>query len=108
MDDEKKPITATRLMNEMNWKQMDMFLEQYKKENPEKYERAQKKGEEIMSFDYERPYDYVNEREMKEFGSKIYRDVNYLGMKEEELSKYELDCLKKFLNTDDLSELFNE
>ena len=107
MEEEKKVIISnTEKINEMHWAQMDMFLEEYKKNNPEKYHAAQKKGEEIMSFDYTNPYEYVKLRDMKDYGSKVLKDIQYNGWKEQDIDEYDLKCLKIYLGKDDVSSVF--
>ena len=104
--EEKK--TTTQLMNEAYWQQMDILIAEYKRQNPEKYLLAQKKGEEIMKFDYNNPDQYVEIRELREYGEKLYRDVTYNGIKEHELSDYEIKCIKFYLGKDDISAIFIE
>lgn len=101
-------ISNTELMNELYWKNMDIILEKYKKENPDAYNASQKKGEELMNFDYNNPYQYVNNTERKEFGKKVYIDVSYNGLLEKDLSEYDKECLRFYLGKDDISCLFDE
>ena len=51
-DNEEKK-SATQTMNDMYWKQMDMILSEYKKQNPESFELAQKKGYCIVQLIFE-------------------------------------------------------
>jgi len=102
--EEKKSIT--REMNEMYWKNMDMILDAYKKENHEAYLLAQKKGEELMAFDYNDPHKFVEENENKEYGKKIHRDIVYNGLSREDLDEHDKKCLKIYLGKDDIDYLF--
>lgn len=104
--DEKK--TTTQLMNEAYWKQMDILIDEYKRQNPEKYLLAQKKGEEIMRFDYSNPEQYIEFRELKEYGEKLYRDVTYNGIRKDLLSDYEIKSIKFYLGKDDISYIFSD
>lgn len=103
---EKKSVT--REMNEMYWKNMDVILDGYKKENQEAFLLAQKKGEEIMSFDYNNPEKYIEETESKEYGNKIYRDIIYNGLEEKDLDEYDKKCLRIFLGKDDIAYIFEQ
>jgi hypothetical protein len=103
-NEEKKSVT--REMNEMYWKNMDVILDKYKKENYHTYLLAQKKGEEIMSFDYNNPEKYLDEVESKEYGKKIIRDITYNGLEENDLDEYDKKCLKIYLGKDDIAYLF--
>jgi hypothetical protein len=102
--EDKKSVT--REMNEMYWKNMDMILDIYKKENHEAYLLAQKKGEELMSFDYNNPHKYLEEVESKEYGKKIHRDIVYNGLSRQDLDEYDTKCLKIYLGKDDVEYLF--
>lgn len=104
--EEKKSVT--REMNEMYWKNMDVILDGYKKENQEAFLLAQKKGEEIMSFDYNNPEKYIEETESKEYGKKIYRDITYNGLEEKDLDEYDKKCLRIFLGKDDITYIFDQ
>jgi hypothetical protein len=103
-----KMISNTKMMNDLYWKNMDMILERYKKENPDAYEVSQKKGEELMNFDYNNPYQYIKNKERQEFGKKVYTDITYNGLLEKDLSDYDKDCLRFYLGKDDISSLFDE
>lgn len=105
-DNEEKK-SATQTMNDMYWKQMDMILSEYKKQNPESFELAQKKGEEIMSFDYKNPEEFVKKRDMKEYGKKVYKDVTYNGLTKEELSEYDLESLEEYVKHENISFSFD-
>jgi len=107
MESKEESKSITQQMNEMYWEQMDSMLDIYKKANPEKFALAQKKGEEIMSFDYNNPQQYIKNREMIEYGKKIYRDVTYNGFGREDLSEYEIECLKMYLGKQDLDDVFS-
>ena len=104
--EEKK--SNTQIMNDIYWKQMDALIAEYIRQNPEKYMLAQKKGEEIMKFDYNNPDQYVELREIRDYGEKLCRDVTYNGIKENELSDYEIKCIKFYLGKDDISSIFIE
>jgi len=101
---EKKSVA--REMNEMYWKNMDVILDGYKKENQEAFLLAQKKGEEIMSFDYNNPEKYIEQTENNEYGKKIYRDIIYNGLEEKDLDEYDKKCLRIFLGKDDIAYIF--
>ena len=101
---EKKSVA--REMNEMSWKNMDVILDGYKKENQEAFLLAQKKGEEIMSFDYNNPEKYIEQTENNEYGKKIYRDIIYNGLEEKDLDEYDKKCLRIFLGKDDIAYIF--
>lgn len=105
---ETENMSLTDKMNEMYWKKMDDILDMYKKTNPKKYELAQKKGEEIMSFDYNNPKEFTENRDMIEYGKKVYVDVTFNGLTEDSLSEYDIKSLKCFLGKDDISDLFIE
>lgn len=105
-NEEKK--SATQIMNEMYWKQMDNMLEVYKQQNPEKFELAQKKGEEIMSFDYKNPEEFVKKRDMREYGKKVYKDVIYNCLSKEELTTYDLECLEEYTRYESISFSFDD
>lgn len=107
MERKEESKSMTQQMNDMYWDQMDVMLDIYKKANPEKFALAQKKGEEIMTFDYKNPQEYIKTREMKEYGQKLYRDITYNGLGKEDLSEYEIECLKMHLGQQDLDELFS-
>lgn len=98
--------SVAREMNDMYWKNMDMILEAYKKENYEAYLLAQKKGEELMSFDYNNPHKHIEDIECKEYGKKIHRDIVYNGLENKDLDEYDRKCLKIFLGKDDIEYLF--
>ena len=89
---QERMVSNTEKMNEMYWKNMDMILEKYKKENPDAYNASQKKGEELMNFDYNNPYAYVNDKEKKEYGKKVCNDITYNGLLEKDLSEYDKEC----------------
>lgn len=104
LNEEKK--SATREMNDMYWKNMDTIIDAYKKENYEAYLLAQKKGEELMTFDYNNPHKYIEDIESKEYGKKIHRDIVYNGLENKDLDEYDRKCLKIFLGKDDIEYLF--
>ena len=104
--EEKK--SATQIMNEMYWKQMDTILSVYKQQNPESFELAQKKGEEIMSFDYKNPEEFVKKRDMREYGKKVYQDVVYNGLLKDDLAKYDLECLEEYTRHENISFSFED
>ena len=105
---DQRMVSNTAKMNELYWKNMDMILEKYKKENPDAYNASQKKGEELMNFDYNNPYAYVNNKEKKEYGKKVCNDITYNGLLEKDLSEYDKECLRFYLGKDDISYLFDE
>lgn len=84
------------------WEQMDSLISDYVKSNPIDYYFAQKRGEEIMSIDYDNPREQCKRNELFEYGKEVWKDVKFNGIIYEDLTEHEIECLKIHLDTDDI------
>ncbi len=84
------------------WQQMDEIISEYIKQNPADYYLSQKRGEEIMSIDYDNPREQCKRNELFEYGREVWKDVRFNGISYDTLTEHEIECLKVHLNTDDV------
>ncbi len=84
------------------WQQMDEVISEYIKQNPIDYHLSQKRGEEIMSIDYDNPREQCKRNELFEYGKEVWKDIKFNGISYDDLTEHEVECLKVHLDTDDV------
>lgn len=90
------------------WQQMDEMISEYVKKNPIDYFFSQKRGEEIMSIDYDNPREQCKRNELFEYGKEVWKDIKFNGISYDELTPHELECLKVHLDTNDVKAKIDE
>ena len=94
------------------WDRMDDIQKQYAEKSPLDFYFAQKKGEEIMSIDYNAdPIKWGEWRELNEFGKEVWKNVNYLALRFDQLTEHDKESLKTYLKLetiDQVEERINE
>jgi hypothetical protein len=84
------------------WQQMDELISEYVRSNPIDYYFSQKRGEEIMSIDYDNPREQCKRNELFEYGREVWKDIKFNGISYDELTHHEIECLKVHLDTNDV------
>lgn len=98
------------------WARLDNLYKEYKEKFPLDYYLAQKKGEEIMSIDYNMdPIKFGEMRELNDWGKEVYKNVQYLGLTYDDLTEHDKESLQTFLKLENqeqvqqkISELLEE
>lgn len=86
-----------------HWERLDRLYEEAKKKAPLDFYLAQQKGEEIMAIDYNAdPIKFGEWRELNDFGKEVWKNVQYLALRYDDLSEHDRECLKVFLKLDNL------
>lgn len=89
-----------------HWEKLDKLYEEAKKKAPLDFYLAQKKGEEIMSIDYNAdPIKFAEWRELNDFGKEVWKNVQFLALRYTELSEHDRECLKVFLKLDNFTQV---
>jgi hypothetical protein len=79
-------------------------VEKFAKDNPEKYKRAQKIGEEIINENLPNKKEFVDDKEEKERLGRLVTLIKYNGLDENSLRDDEKELLKKHkMNVSDFS-----
>jgi hypothetical protein len=88
------------------WDRMDDIQKQYSENAPLDFYFAQKKGEEIMSIDYNAdPIKWGEWRELNEFGKEVWKNVNFLALRYDQLTDHDRECLKTYLKLESLEQV---
>lgn len=96
MDDDRKAY----------WDRMDDIQKQYADNSPLDFYLAQKKGEEIMSIDYNQdPFKWAEWRELNEFGKEVWKNVQFLALRFDQLTEHDKESLKTFLKLETLEQV---
>jgi len=89
-----------------HWERLDKLYEEAKKKAPLDFYLAQQKGEEIMSIDYNAdPIKFGEWRELNDFGKEVWKNVQYLALRYDDLTEHDRECLKVFLKLDNLTQV---
>lgn len=89
-----------------HWNRLDRLYEEAKKKAPLDFYLAQQKGEEIMAIDYNAdPIKFGEWRELNDFGKEVWKNVQYLALRYEDLSEHDRECLKVFLKLDNITQV---
>jgi hypothetical protein len=89
-----------------HWEKLDKLYEEAKKKAPLDFYLAQKKGEEIMSIDYNAdPIKFAEWRELNDFGKEVWKNVQFLALRYTDLSEHDRECLKVFLKLDNFTQV---
>jgi len=88
------------------WDRMDDIQKQYAESSPLDFYFAQKKGEEIMAIDYNAdPIKWGEWRELNEFGKEVWKNVNFLALRFDQLTEHDKESLKTFLKLENLEQV---
>ena len=89
-----------------HWERLDKLYEEAKKKAPLDFYLAQQKGEEIMSIDYNAdPIKFGEWRELNDFGKEVWKNIQYLALKYDELTEHDKECLQVFLKLNNQQEV---
>jgi len=122
LDDSVLQKYATEKQSEMTddrkayWRRIDNMYKDYIEKFPLDHYLAQKKGEEIMSIDYNMdPIKFGELRELNDWGKEVWKNIQYLGLSYDELTEHDKESLQEFLKVksqeevqDKISELLKE
>ena len=89
-----------------HWERLDRLYEDAKNKAPLDFYLAQKKGEEIMSIDYNSdPIKFAEWRELNDFGKEVWKNVQFLALRYDDLTEHDRESLKVFLKLDNLTQV---
>jgi hypothetical protein len=96
MDDDRKAY----------WNRIDEIQKQYADSSPLDFYIKQKMGEEIMSIDYNAdPFKWAEWRELNDFGKEVWKNVNYLALRYDQLTDHDRESLKTYLKLESLEQV---
>ena len=102
-EEKKSEMTRDR---EIYWKRIDNMYASYREKFPLDYYLAQKKGEEIMSIDYEMdPIKFGEWRELNDWGKEVLKNVQFLGLSFSDLTDHDKESLRIHLKLENMEEL---
>lgn len=102
-EEKKSEMTRDR---EIYWKRIDNMYASYREKFPLDYYLAQKKGEEIMSIDYEMdPIKFGEWRELNDWGKEVLKNVQFLGLGFSDLTDHDKESLRIHLKLENMEEL---
>ena len=88
------------------WDRIDEIQKQYAESAPLDFYIKQKMGEEIMSIDYNAdPFKWAEWRELNDFGKEVWKNVNYLALRYDQLTDHDRESLKTYLKLDSLEQV---